>query len=89
MQLKLAKQLGVFFHHINNLLVTADAMQVPLTYHQVGLCFLNVWLSPTEQSAFLAGLQNPALKLQLLDPNAVHEHFAQLHEELKSFCTGK
>ena len=88
MQRKRAK-LKVFFHRVNNLLVTAEAMQVPLTDHQVGLRFLDAWLSPTELSAFLAGLRNPALKLQTLGPNAAHERFAQLREELKSFCTGE
>ena len=56
LQRKLAEPLGVFFHHIDDLLVTAEAMQVPLTNHQVGLCFLDAWLSLTELSAFLAGL---------------------------------
>ena len=44
MQRKRAEQLGVFFHRVDNLLVTAEAMQVPLTDHHVGLCFLDVWL---------------------------------------------
>ena len=86
----------MFFHSVDDLLVTAEVMQVPLTAHQVGLCFLNVWLSLTELSAFLAenGIQyivvgHPALKLQMLDPNAVSESFTQLCEELKSFCTGE
>ena len=56
MQWKQTEQLGVFFCHIDYLLVTAEAMQVPLTNHQVGLCFLDAWLSLTELSAFLAGL---------------------------------
>ena len=56
MQWKLAKQLGVFVHSVNYLLVTEEAMQVPLTDHQVGLCLLNMWLSLTELSAFLTGL---------------------------------
>ena len=79
----------MFFHRVNNLLVTAETMQVSLTNHHVGLRFLDVWLSLTELLAFLAGLRNPELKLRTLDPNAARERFAQLLEELKSFCTGE
>ena len=89
MQRKRAEQLGVFFHRVDDLLVTAEAMQVPLTDHQVGLRFLDAWLSATERSAFLAGLRRPTLKLRTLDPNAARVCFAELREELKSFCTGK